>query len=110
MPLVAGLLRWSRADGFGGGLGLLADIFGDGGAAQELFDGGEVLLLADGRILVVEYKGAHLINDPLTKQKDNVGALWEAKSKGKGLFLMAERVKEGLSVSEQVRRKITSSN
>ncbi len=69
-----------------------------------------VALLNDGRILVVEYKGAHLINDPLTKQKDNVGALWEAKSKGKGLFLMAERVKEGLSVSEQVRRKITPSH
>jgi len=54
--------------------------------------------------------GAHFLNDPLTKQKDNIGVLRKRTSQGKGLFLMAERLKEGLSVSEQVRRKITSSN
>lgn len=64
------------------------------------------VLLNDGRILVVEYKGAHLVNDPDTKQKDNVGTLWEKKSQGKGLFLMAERQKDGMSVAEQIRRKI----
>ena len=66
-----------------------------------------VALLNDGRILIVEYKGAHLVNDPLTKQKDNVGALWEAKSDGKALFLMAEKEKGGLGVGEQIRRKIS---
>lgn len=65
-----------------------------------------VAVLSDGRMLVLEYKGAHLVNDPQTRQKDNVGALWEAKSRGKGLFLIAEQQKDGLSVAEQIRRKI----
>ncbi|MCL4316476.1 MAG: DEAD/DEAH box helicase family protein, partial [Gammaproteobacteria bacterium] len=64
-----------------------------------------VALLNDGRILVVEYKGAHLINDPDTKQKDNIGAFWETHSQGKGLFLMAEKEREGFGVADQIRRK-----
>ncbi len=65
-----------------------------------------VALLNDGRILIVEYKGAHLVNDPDTKQKDNIGTLWEAKSREKGLFLMAEKEKNGLGAAEQIGRKI----
>lgn len=65
-----------------------------------------VAMLTDGRILVVEYKGAHLINDPQTRQKDNVGALWQTMSQGKGLFLMAEQQRDGLGVTDQIRRKI----
>lgn len=64
-----------------------------------------VALLNDGRIFVVEYKGAHLISDPDTKQKDSVGHLWEACSQGKGLFLMAEKERDDLGVAEQIRRK-----
>lgn len=67
-------------------------------------------ILNDDRRLIVEYKGAHLMNDPLTKQKDNIGILWEKTSQGKGLFLMAEKAKDGMDVSEQIRRKITSNN
>ena len=50
-----------------------------------------VAQLHDGRILVIEYKGAHLADTPDTKEKKNIGELWAAKSDGKGLFLMAEK-------------------
>jgi len=65
-----------------------------------------VALLEDGRTFVVEYKGAYLIHDPQTEQKRNIGRLWEEKSKGKALFLMAEKEKDGLNVYEQIKRKI----
>lgn len=48
-------------------------------------------MLNDGRILVVEYKGKHLIDSADTKEKLAIGKLWESKSAGKGLFLMAEK-------------------
>ena len=40
--------------------------------------------LVDGRLLVVEYKGAHLLSDPETKEKKLIGELWEKKRNGKG--------------------------
>ena len=43
--------------------------------------------LKDGRILVVEYKGAHL--EEYEKEKRNAGEMWEDKSRGKALFLWA---------------------
>ena len=46
-----------------------------------------VAQLADGRILVTEYKGEHLIQ--YDQEKKNVGELWESKSGGKALFLWA---------------------
>ncbi|WP_251358073.1 DEAD/DEAH box helicase [Kangiella sp. TOML190] len=65
-----------------------------------------VVKLTDGRIFVVEYKGAHLINDPDTKQKELVGKLWEEKSNGRGIFLMAEKIKNGLSLQDQLKKKV----
>ena len=65
-----------------------------------------VAMLNDGRILVVEYKGAHLIDSADTKEKKQIGDLWQAKSGGKGLFLMAEKNKDGLTVAEQIEVKI----
>lgn len=47
--------------------------------------------LIDGRILVVEYKGKQYITNDDSKEKRNLGELWEEKSGGKGLFLMAEK-------------------
>lgn len=47
--------------------------------------------LTDGRILVVEYKGAHLADAADTDEKHSIGALWEKASGGKSLFLMAEK-------------------
>ena len=65
-----------------------------------------VAMLNDGRILVVEYKGAHLIDSADTREKKQIGDLWQAKSGGKGLFLMAEKNKDGLTVAEQIEVKI----
>ncbi len=63
-------------------------------------------MLSDGRILVVEYKSKHLIDYADTKKKLAIGKLWESKSAGKGLFLMAEKVKDGLMMDEQINAPI----
>jgi len=62
-----------------------------------------VAILQDGRIFVIEYKGAHLADGDDTKEKTNVGQLWADKSAGKGLFLMAQlKDKYGRSLKEQI--------
>jgi type III restriction enzyme len=62
-----------------------------------------VAQLHDGRVFVIEYKGAHLIDTQDTKEKQNIGELWAAKSSGKGLFLMAEkRNTYGQSLMDQI--------
>jgi len=64
-----------------------------------------VVKLKDGRILVIEYKGAHLLAG--AEEKKNIGELWEEKSDGKTLFLMAvERDQKGRDVYKQVENKI----
>jgi type III restriction enzyme len=45
-----------------------------------------VCQLNDGRILVVEYKGAHLVGEAADKAA--VGAVWASRSGGKCLFVM----------------------
>ena len=63
--------------------------------------------LNDGRILVVEYKGEHLIDAKDTKEKRNIGELWEEKSQGKGLFIMAEkRDSKGRDLHKQLKDKV----
>ena len=47
-----------------------------------------VAQLTDGRILLVEYKGGHLLTSDDTKEKQNIGELWAEKSHGRGLFLL----------------------
>ena len=42
--------------------------------------------LTDGRRLLVEYKGAHLIDNKDTEEKNDVGQLWEARSNGTCIF------------------------
>lgn len=49
-----------------------------------------VVLLKDGRILVVEYKGAHLASADDAKEKRLIGELWAERSAGKCLFIMVE--------------------
>ena len=49
-----------------------------------------IALLSDGRYLVVEYKGAHLITAEDAKEKNLIGELWADRSSGRGLFLMIE--------------------
>jgi type III restriction enzyme len=42
--------------------------------------------LTDGRVLAVEYKGAHLWSD--AEEKRAVGAVWASRSGGRCLFVM----------------------
>ena len=65
-----------------------------------------VAMLNDGRILVVEYKGKHLIDNADTREKKQIGELWQSKSNGKGLFLMAEKVRDGMTTAEQINEVI----
>ncbi len=62
--------------------------------------------LNDGRLLVVEYKGAHLLNDPATKEKRLIGELWERKMNGQGLYLMAVKDNEGEDLRAQLLNKV----
>lgn len=62
--------------------------------------------LNDGRILVVEHKGQDRISNDDSKQKANVGALWEERSNGKALFLMTTVEKGKPSLSEQIKGKV----
>ncbi len=64
-----------------------------------------VALLNDGRIAVVEYKGAHLLGSEgaKTDEKQNIGELWAEKSSGQALFLMAvEQDERGRGVYKQM--------
>jgi len=66
-----------------------------------------VAMLNDGRIFAIEYKGAHLADNPDTLEKTNIGQLWAAKSQGKALFLMAEQKDaQGHGLAEQIVRAI----
>lgn len=47
-----------------------------------------VCLLTDGRILAVEYKGAHLVTADEAKEKALVGAVWASRSGGRCIFVM----------------------
>jgi len=47
-----------------------------------------VCQLQDGRILVVEYKGGHLLDAPDAQEKRDIGNLWEARSHDRCLFAM----------------------
>ena len=65
-----------------------------------------VARLKDGRFLVVEYKGEHLAEGSDTAGKRAIGALWERKSQGKGLFVVAEKTVDRADVRQQLTRKI----
>ena len=58
--------------------------------------------LKDGRIAVVEYKGAHLLSDPYEIEKRQIGALWAQKSGGKCVFGQVAKEKDGLGLSGQL--------
>ena len=58
--------------------------------------------LMDGRIAVIEYKGAHLRNDPYEIEKRKVGELWAAGSGGKCLFASVYLQDDGLNMPAQL--------
>jgi len=61
-----------------------------------------IVKLKDSRLLVVEYKGEHLIKE--SAEKRAVGALWQARSGGRGIYVLAVRKDDdGRDVRDQVR-------
>ena len=68
-----------------------------------------VALLNDGRTLVIEYKGKPYETNDDSKEKINIGELWEKKSKGKGLFLFAvKRDIKSRDVYKQIEDKVNA--
>jgi type III restriction enzyme len=61
-----------------------------------------VALLHDERVLVVEYKGAHLWEG--AKEDREIGGIWEARSNGRCLFIMV-RDRQYESIRAKVQRK-----
>jgi type III restriction enzyme len=74
--------------------------------AEQKFYPDFVAELVDGRILVLEHKGEVYATNDDSKEKCNVGALWEEKSNGKGLFLMTVVEKGRKTLFEQIAAKI----
>ena len=58
--------------------------------------------LIDGRTLVVEHKGEVYATNDDSKEKRNIGGLWEEKSNGKALFLMTVVEKGKKTLFEQI--------
>ena len=67
-----------------------------------------VAQLDDGRLLVVEYKGARDADAPDTREKWTIGELWERMSDGQGLFLVAEKTVDGKDVRRQSMDKVAA--
>lgn len=62
-----------------------------------------VARLKDGRLIVIEYKGADRFTADQEKEKRLVGALWSKRSGGKGLYLMAQKTdNNGRNVRDQL--------
>lgn len=69
-----------------------------------------VARLKDGRLFVVEYKGGDRVSNADSQEKKMIGELWAKKSKGQGLYLMAQKVDEkGRGLHEQLLNAIGSS-
>ena len=64
-----------------------------------------VAMLNDGRLLVVEYKGAHIADGADTAEKRTIGELWQRQSVGQGLFIVVERLLNGRNVYQQLIEK-----
>ena len=60
--------------------------------------------MSNGKILVVEYKGADRWAD--SKLDRQIGALWERRSNGRNFFLMVSLKKNGPSIETQLKNKV----
>jgi type III restriction enzyme len=65
--------------------------------------------LLDGRLLVVEHKGEVYATNDDSKEKCNIGRLWEEKSGGRALFLMTVLEKGKKTLFEQIAVKVADS-
>jgi type III restriction enzyme len=66
--------------------------------------------LTDGRLLVVEHKGEIYATNDDSKEKCNIGDLWEEKSGGAALFLMTVVEKNKPNLFEQIAQKINATS
>ena len=66
--------------------------------------------LNDGRLLVVEYKGADRYSADHAREARLIGELWERNMDGRGLYLMAVKDDQGSDVREQLMGKIGKAN
>ncbi len=61
-----------------------------------------VARLKDGRVLVIEYKGAHI--EPGEQEKRDVGRLWQERSNGTAVFLWAmKQDSAGRTLAQQIK-------
>ena len=58
--------------------------------------------LTDGRVALLEYKGAHLANDPGEIEKRQIGELWARQSGGKAVFGWLMLTQDGKGLSQQL--------
>ena len=65
-----------------------------------------VVRMEDGRLLVIEYKGAHIADSSDTAEKRTIGELWERNSAGKGLFIVTEKTVDRKDARQQLMQKI----
>ncbi len=61
--------------------------------------------MEDNRLLIVEYKGAHIVEGSDAAEKRTVGELWERRSDGKGLFIVVEKTVDGKDARQQLMEK-----
>jgi len=66
-----------------------------------------VCQLKDGRTLVVEFKGEHLVGGPDAEEKRMLGAIWEGRSGGRCLFAMPSGSDFG-EIAKAIARKAPS--
>ena len=62
--------------------------------------------LRDGRVAVLEFKGAHLLNDPYEIEKRQVGERWAAASGGRALFGWLTQNRDGVGTEAQLNQTL----
>ena len=58
--------------------------------------------LQDGRVALLEFKGAHLASDPYEIEKSQAGALWADASGGRAVFGWLTQAQQGRDVAQQL--------
>ena len=61
-----------------------------------------VAMMEGGRLLVAEYKGAHIAEGQETAEKRVIGELWQRKSNGRGIFVVIEKSVNGRDMRQQL--------
>ena len=58
--------------------------------------------LVDGRVALLEHKGAHLLNDPYEIEKSQVGALWAQANGSSAVFGWLTKQQGGKTLAQQL--------